>query len=52
MRVVVTVLHWNGYSVRGVISRGDAQGIFVDRLDGSAPIFCDFFNVERIEMTK
>ena len=44
---IATVVHWNGFTIRGLVTGGDGHGIFVQEPNRS-PIFCDFSNVRTI----
>lgn len=48
---IATVNHWNGFTVRGLVTGGDGSGIFIQRsgIEKQRPIFCAFVNVKSIE---
>lgn len=44
---LVWVNHWNGFVVQGIVTGGNANGIFVQE-PNRLPVFCDFVNVKEM----
>lgn len=47
---IATVVHWNGFITRGLVTGGDGSGIFIQQsgIEKQRPIFCAFVNVKSI----